>query len=227
DTAVAAMRLGVTNYLLKDRMARLGEAVRQALEQKQLRDEKRQMEQTLKDYLSLLAHELRNPLAPILMSLEVARQASEDTTRQQALDTIGRSVRHLVRLVDQLLEATRICQGRIQLKIARVDLARLSRTVAADRRRLFEEADITLTIQTPDTPLWVMGDETRLAQTLHNLLDNALRFTEKGGKVRLTAAAENGQAVVTVQDTGIGIEPAVLRRLFQPFAQADRSLERR
>ncbi len=158
ELAVAAMRQGAADYLLKDRLARLGPAVAQALEQKRLRDEKARMDQALKDYLSMLAHELRNPLAPLLTSLEVAQQSSTDLrTRQQALDTIGRSVRQLARLVDDLLEATRIRQGGIPLQIARIDLARLARVVTEDRQYIFDRAGLHFDIHAPDTPVWVMG----------------------------------------------------------------------
>jgi signal transduction histidine kinase len=230
ELAVAAMREGAADYLLKDRLARLGPAVQQALEQKRLRAEKQHMEQALKNYLSMLAHELRNPLAPLLTSLEVIREKGvDDGFRQQAIDTMGRSLRQLARLVDDLLEATRISQGKIQLRTARIDLARLVRTVAEDRRRLCDRARLRLTVETPDTPLWVSADETRLAQCLHNLLENATRFTDAGGSIHLTARAEMDeapQAVIVVQDSGIGMEPAILQALFRPFSQADRSLAR-
>jgi signal transduction histidine kinase len=227
ELAVAAVRQGAADYLLKDRLARLGPAVRQALEQKRLRDDKRQMEQALKNYLAMLAHELRNPLAPLVTSLEVIRQAAVDPrSRQQALEAMSRSVRHLTRLVNDLLEATRVSQGKIQLRTDRVDLAQVARTAAEDRRRLLEQAGLRLSVQAPQTPLWVLGDETRLAQCLHNLLDNAGRFTDHGGAIRVCAEALGGQAVVTVQDTGIGMDPAILRALFRPFSQGDGSLAR-
>ncbi len=230
ELAVAAMRAGAADYLLKDRLARLGPAVQQALEQRRLRTEKRQMEQALKSYLSMLAHELRNPLAPLLTSLEVAREPQVDArSRQQALDSMSRALRQLTRLVDDLLEATRISQGQIRLRTARLDLARLVHMVAEDRRRLVERRGLRLTIQTPQTPLWINGDETRLAQCLHNLLDNATRFTDPGGSIHLTASAameDTPQAVVVVQDSGIGMEPAILQALFRPFSQADRTLVR-
>jgi CheY-like chemotaxis protein len=176
----------------------------------------------------MLAHELRNPLAPLVTGLDVLRQAPvEGPTWQQALDAVSRSTRQLTRLVDDLLEATRISHGRIQLRNDRVDLARLVRTVAEDRRSLVERAGLRLTVQSPQTPLWVLGDETRLAQCLHNLLENAVRFTDPGGSIALSAFAEQGQAVVSVADSGIGIEPATLATLFRPFSQGDRSLERK
>src|ERR1043166_3682876 len=227
ELAVAAMRKGPADYLLKDRLARLGPAVRQILEQKQLRDEKKQMEAALRHYLSMLAHELRSPLAPLLTSLEVARQPStEPRTRQQALDTMGRSVRQLTRLVDDLLEATRVNQGSIPIRLARVDLARLARIVVEDRRYVFDRAGVRLSVQTPQTPLWVKADEMRLAQCIHNLLDNAVRFSDRGGSAAVDVRTEGGHAVLAVRDTGIGLARAELARIFRPFSQADRSLDR-
>ncbi|MBV9126062.1 MAG: response regulator [Planctomycetes bacterium] len=227
DLAVAAMKQGATDYLLKDRLARLGEAVRHALKQKQVRDEKRRLEQGLRDHLTMLAHELRNPLAPLLMSIEVARRGGPDPQpREQALDTAARSVRQLARLVDDLLEATRVTRGQIRVRPKRMDLARLARVAAADRRPLFDQASLTLTVAAPETPIWVRGDEIRLAQVLHNLLDNAVRFTERGGSVGLTVGTEGPEAVVALRDTGAGITPDLLPRVFEPFSQADQSLDR-
>ncbi len=225
ETAVAAMRLGADDYLLKDRLARLGEAVKTALEKKRLRDEKRALEQGLRDYMLTLAHELRGPLAPLRNGIEVARRA-DAPTRERALETARRAVQNLARLVDDLLEASRITGGRLQVRPVRMDLARLARTAAKDRRGLFEEAGVALAVDTPDTPVWVLGDEVRLAQVLHNLLDNGARFTDPGGRVRLSVRAEGQRAVVGVEDTGIGVGPEMLPRLFEPFAQADRSLDR-
>jgi len=227
ELAVAAMRKGAADYLLKDRLARLGQAVKQALEQKRLRDEKAQMEAALRRYLSMLAHELRNPLAPLLTSLEVARQPASDLrTRQQALDTMGRSIRQLARLVDDLLEATRVNQGGIPIRLTRVDLARLARLVAEDRHYVFDRAGVRLNVQTPQTPVWVMADEMRLAQCIHNLLDNAVRFSDRGGIASIEVRGEGPIAELTVRDTGIGIARADLGRIFRPFGQADRTLDR-
>lgn len=227
DLAVAAMREGATDYLLKDRPARLGAAVSHALETKRLRDEKARMEFAHKNHLAMLAHELRNPLAPLLTSLEVAQKASDDgVTRQRALDTMNRSVRQLSRLVDDLLEATRASRGDIRLVTGRVDLGRAARAVVEDRRCLFDRAGVRLMVDAPDLPLWVQGDEVRLAQCLHNLLDNAARFTDSGGVVRLTVSGEPTWVVATVRDTGVGIEPDILGDLFQPFRQARQGLDR-
>jgi signal transduction histidine kinase len=230
DLAVAAIRQGASDYLLKDRLARFGLAVRQALEQKRLREDKRQRETALKQYLSMLAHELRNPMAPLLTSIQIARAAGADTvTRERALDTMARSVRQMARLVEDLLEATRITQGIIQVYPERLDLARLVRMAVEDRRAMVEQAGLSLTVTTPETPVWVMGDPTRLAQVLSNLLDNAIRFSDRGARIAVRQEVDTArkQAMIVVSDTGVGIEPDLLPRLFAVFAEGDRSLARR
>src|SRR5262249_14160859 len=131
-------------------------------------------------------------------------------------------------LVEDLLNVSRLQRGKIELRPERLDLARLVRTVAEDRRSALETARLTLTVDTPETPLWIWGDPTRLSQVLTNLLDNAQKFTDPGGRitVRLAAAPERRQALLAVSDTGIGIEPEMLPHIFDTFAQADRTLDR-
>ena len=192
------------------------------------------------EWIAMLAHELRNPLAPLLNALHVLRQSgAERSTVEQAGCMMERQVRHMARLVDDLLDVSRVAQGKIRLRRERLDLARLVRTTAADLRPLLTEAGVGLTVETPETPMWLTGDATRLAQVLSNLLDNAAKFTNRGGQVRVKltalggrapgepgASAPGGQAELRVDDTGIGIEPEVLPRLFESFSQADRSLHR-
>jgi signal transduction histidine kinase len=243
EVAVECMKQGGADYLLKDRLTRLGPAVAHALEQKRLRDEKRRMVQALQEseqalreaarrkdeLLAMLAHELRNPLAPLLTGIEVARRAGSDgEMREGALETIARSVRHLARLVDDLLEATRVAHGGVSFRPQRLDLSRLTRVTSEDRRRALEQAALELTVEAPETPVWVKGDSTRLRQVLHNLLDNAAKFTDRGGRVNVRVSTDpaQGHAVVAVRDTGVGIEAEMLPRLFEVFAQADRSLHR-
>jgi CheY-like chemotaxis protein len=198
--------------------------------------DRKYMEEALKDadrrkdnFLAMLAHELRNPLGPVLNAVHLLqRQGDHKGTRTTAVDIIVRQVRHLSRLVDGLLEATRVVRGRVEVRRERLDLARLVRTTAEDRRPALERAGLTLSVEAPQTPVWVNGDATRLTQVLQNLLDNAGRFTDAGGhvEVRLTADTGRRQAVLSVHDTGVGIEPEILPQLFDVFAQADRSLER-
>jgi PAS domain S-box-containing protein len=183
------------------------------------------------EFIAVLAHELRNPLAPVLNALHLLRLAGADRhTAEQARAMIERQVRHLTRLVDDLLEVSRLSRGKTRLRKERLDLARLVRTTAEDRRRTVEQAGLGFTVAVPETPVWVRGDATRLAQVLGNLLENAVKFTDRGGRVsvQLAPAEEGGRrlAVLRVRDTGVGIEPELLPRLFEPFRQADQSLER-
>ncbi len=180
------------------------------------------------EFLSMLAHELRNPLAPILNSLHVARQENVcRADRDQALNVVNRQARHLAHIVDDLLEVSRVMLGKIRLRLQRLDLAGLVQTTIEDRRPLVEQAGLSLEVKTPKKAVWVRGDATRLAQILQNLLDNAVKFTERGGRVIVRLTTDKiGQATVAVADNGIGVEPGLLPRLFDVFAQADRTLER-
>ena len=199
-------------------------------------DDQKRLEQGLRDagtakdkFLVMLAHELRNPLAPVLSSLYVLAQ--DDGLRRvhgQSLGRMDRQVRRLSRMVEDLLEASRVVHGRVRLRAERLDLARLVRTVNEDRRPLLEQAGVAVTLEAPETPVWVRGDEDRLAQVLDNLLDNEAKFVDRGGRVsvRLRADHEMASAVLTVSDTGIGVAPDMLGRLFEVFAQADQSLDR-
>jgi PAS domain S-box-containing protein len=180
-------------------------------------------------FLAMLAHELRNPLAPVLTGLQVLRLAEADRdTAEQIRSMIERQIRHLTRLVDDLLDVSRITQGKIQIRRERIDLAALVRTAAEDRRPILEQAGMKLVLDVVDGPVWVAGDATRLAQVLNNLLDNAAKFRNGGDSVtvRMTVDEPVRQAVIHVQDHGIGIAPEMFPRLFEVFAQADRSLDR-
>ncbi|HZU36778.1 MAG TPA: response regulator [Gemmataceae bacterium] len=180
-------------------------------------------------FLGMLAHELRNPLAPIGNALRVMQLAPPDSTAsQRARKVVERQYQHLTRLVNDLLEVSRVTRGTIELRPARVDLGRLVRTSAEDHRGLIQLKNLVLRLELPPLPIWVDGDATRLAQVLDHLIQNAVRFTEQGGRidVQATADAATGQAIVRVRDTGAGIAPDLLPQLFQSFIQADRSLDR-
>jgi PAS domain S-box-containing protein len=196
--------------------------------------ERKQVEEALKEadrrkdqFLFMLAHELRNPLAPIQNALHVLQQlGAPDPTVQQYQEMIERQVKHLTRLVNDLLEVNRAIRGRIELRRERLDLARLVRTAAADHRNAFDRAGLALDVAVPELPVWIMGDPTRLTQVLDNLLQNGLKFTERGGRVRVGLAVRCGEVEVVTRDTGVGIEPDVLPHIFEAFTQADRSLDR-
>ena len=141
---------------------------------------------------------------------------------------IDRQVAHMTRLVDDLLDVSRITCGKISLRRERLDLAHLARVAMADHRKAFEDAGLSLTVEVPEAPLWAIADATRLTQVFENLLGNARKFTDRGGTVTLDVSTDqaSGCAVVRVADTGIGIEADMLPRVFDVFSQADRSLDR-
>ena len=179
------------------------------------------------DFLSVLSHELRNPLAPIRNALHIMSRTGADPARAtRARDVIERQIEHLSRLVDDLLDVTRITRGRIHLRRAPLDFARLVRDTVDDHRAECETAGIDLVLHIPLAPVPVEGDPTRLAQVVGNLLTNSAKFTPHGGAitVRLEEAAD--VALLQIRDTGEGIEAEVLPRIFEPFSQGDRSLAR-
>jgi signal transduction histidine kinase len=181
------------------------------------------------EWIAMLGHELRNPLGPLVQGLHLLRAAGGDCrTAEHILAMMERQTQHIVRLVDDLLDVSRISRGKVRLRPERLDLCRLVGTAAEDRRPCLERAGLTLAVEVPETPLWAAGDPARLSQVLNNLLNNAAKFTDAGGSVSvgLTADGARTQAVLTVRDTGVGIEPDVLPRVFEPFCQGDRSLDR-
>ncbi len=179
------------------------------------------------DFLGVLSHELRNPLAPILNALSILDGAAPgDDQAREARAVIGRQLEHLTRLVDDLLDVTRISRGKIQLHRDSVDLARSVARTVEDHRALFVRRDVALDARVSPEPLVIDADPTRIAQIVGNLLQNAAKFTHSGGGVVVTVAREDDGAVVRVRDTGVGISPQMLPRVFEPFTQADDSLHR-
>ena len=179
------------------------------------------------EYLSMLSHELRNPLAPIrsaVFLLERADPASDGARR--AREVIARQVGHLARMVDDLLDVSRLARGRIELRRSRLDLGELVRRVGEDHRLLLGGGGVELEVSVPEGPMAIDGDPTRLAQLIGNLLQNSAKFTPRGGRVTLALAVEHDRAVVRVADTGEGIEAGLLGRVFEPFVQEERTLAR-
>lgn len=177
--------------------------------------------------LGMLAHELRNPLAPMGNALRLLQVAPADSpTAERARGILERQYAHLTRLVNDLLEVSRLTRGKIQLRPARLDLGRLVRNSAEDHRGLIEAKGLSLHLELPPLPIWVDGDATRLAQVLDHLLQNAVRFTDQGGRIEVVAEPARDQAVVRIRDTGVGIDRELLPRVFESFIQADRSLDR-
>ena len=195
-----------------------------------------QMIQALRDanhrkdsFLSMLAHELRNPLAPIRNGLHVLRlraHEGEDEIADRTRDLVERQIQLLARIVDGLLDVARISKGQVTLQRERIDLAKLVRESAEDRRGLLEAAGVDLDLTLPPAPLWLQGDPMRLAQALGNILDNAGKFIPKGGRVTVRLETDGRQAVITLRDNGIGIEPEVLPHIFETFTQGHQPLDR-
>ncbi len=179
------------------------------------------------EFLALLAHELRNPLAPLRNGLQVLRLAGNNAqAAEQARGMMERQLHHLVRLVDDLLDVSRISRGKLQLRKERITLA----SVVGDALELCEQTvqqhGQELTVSLPDEPVYVDADKTRLAQALWNLLSNAVKYSDRGGRIWLTVRREGDEAVISVKDTGVGIPAAMLPRVFDMFTQVDRSLEK-
>jgi PAS domain S-box-containing protein len=185
----------------------------------------READQRKDEFLGMLSHELRNPLTPIRNSLDVLNRTTPGGEQdRQARVVIDRQLHQLTRLVDDLLDVTRISRGKIRLQQARLDFVDLVRQTVEDHRSLLEGRDVD--VELPAGGLWMVGDRARLAQAIGNLLQNAAKFTPKGSKVSVSLARHDGRAVVEVADTGMGIEPDLLPRLFEPFTQGERSLAR-
>ena len=180
------------------------------------------------DFLAVLSRERRNPLAPIRNGLHVLEKApAGGAAATRAREIMARQVEHLARLVDDLLDATRFAHGKLQVERRLVDLGTITRRTAEDHESLFAAREVAFTTALPAGPAWVLGDATRLAQLTGNLLQNAAKFSSGGDSVLLSLDLVEGTAVLRVRDTGIGIDPEVLPRLFQPFSQADGALDRR
>jgi signal transduction histidine kinase len=180
------------------------------------------------EFMAMLGHELRNPLSPILNGVHLLRELlppDEKVERVRAM--IARQVGHIIRMVDDLLETSRITRGKIALETRLLDLQNVVREVCDDFRLPFEKARVGLLCAAPETPVWIDGDETRLVQCLGNLLHNALKFTPADGTVLVSLAIEEAQARLEVQDDGCGLDPALLPALFQPFSQGPQALDRR
>jgi signal transduction histidine kinase/ActR/RegA family two-component response regulator len=181
----------------------------------------------LKDeFLAMLAHELRNPLAAVSNAVQVARRSKAEDDRAWARAVIEDQVCHLSRIIDDLLDVSRISRGKIQLRRQAVDMNFVIDHAVEAVRPLIDERKHRLTVTTGARNLRVEGDPTRLEQVVANLLNNAAKYTEAGGRIDVECRAEGDQVVVSVRDTGVGIAPEQLPNMFELFAQADRSLAR-
>jgi signal transduction histidine kinase/ActR/RegA family two-component response regulator len=170
-------------------------------------------------FLATLAHELRNPLAPIRNAMHILKRKAADPTLAPLHDIIERQLGHLVRLVDDLLEVSRITRGKVSLHLEQLDIASILRGAIETSRPLIDAARHELQLQLPAESIQVRGDAVRLAQVFSNLLNNAAKYTEDGGCIRVSVRPEGDEVVVSIEDNGIGIEPAMLDSVFDIFTQ--------
>ena len=205
-----------TDALNRELDFRVRDRTAQLLEADQRKDE----------FLATLAHELRNPLAPIRFALESLKRNPPPAAAVRARAIIERQVRQLVRLVDDLLDVSRITANKIQLRREPLDLARLMATAVESIAPLAVASGHTLDVQAPDRAIFIDGDATRLVQVFANVLSNAVKFTPHGGRISFTADRRSDVAIVCIRDTGVGIATEVLPRVFDMFHQAEPILER-
>ena len=227
--------LGVLTALHDEAGGLLGftKVMRDQTDRKRLEDRLRHLAADLSEsdrrkdeFLATLAHELRNPLAPIRNGLQAIRMTGVGGAVEKARSMMDRQVTQLVRLVDDLLDISRVTSGKLQLRRGRVELKAVIDAAVETSRPAIEQAGHEFVVGVQDEPIFVDGDHTRLAQVVSNLLNNSAKYTHRGGHIRLAVRREGGTAVVSVTDDGIGIPPAMLEKVFGMFTQVDRTLEK-
>lgn len=191
-----------------------------AIENAQLYQARQESDRRKDEFLAMLAHELRNPLAPIRNALQILKMPGLDqATASEAREMAERQVHHLTRLVDDLLDVSRIMRGKIELRRERVDLATIIARAVETARPVIDAEQHELVVSVPPSQVWLSADLIRLAQVIANLLTNAAKYTKVSGKIWLTAQCENGEVTISIRDTGIGIPPELLPHIFEMFMQ--------
>jgi two-component system, sensor histidine kinase len=200
----------------------VGAGLRARRRQYQVRDLLQQRE----EFLAMMAHELRNPLSPIKTGLQLLRITESEEQRERIRAMLERQAGNLSRMIDDLLDVSRITRGKIRLQRRTIDVEEALRHAIDARRRQAAEKGLAITFEPPLEPVWVDADPTRLEQMIDNVLSNAIKFTPARGSIEISARRENGEVVMSVKDTGIGIPRHLLATVFELFAQADRELDR-
>ena len=178
------------------------------------------------EFLATLAHELRNPLAPIRHGLDILRKSPDTANAMEIRDMMDRQLVHLVRLIDDLLDVSRVSQGKIVLRKERIQAADIVRSAVESSRPLIDAARHSLTVDVPPEPIWLDADLTRLAQVVGNLLNNAAKYTPEGGRIGLSLRTDGDEAVIAVSDNGLGIPADMRSRVFQLFTQVENHTDR-
>lgn len=239
EARLDGLAAGADDYLVKpfsakDLMARVASnlrlsRMRQEIEHAAGREEALKETNRRKDeFLAMLAHELRNPLAPIRYAMHALRTASDAQSVARSREIVERQVKHMSHLVDELLDVSRITSGKIVLHRERFEFVGFIRQAVDNHKVAIEDAGLKMQLELPDKQVWISADATRVTQILDNLIHNAVKFSKPGGEISIEVVSSQKTAEVSlrVRDTGIGIEPAFLGRLFDPFSQADSSLDR-
>jgi signal transduction histidine kinase len=225
ESRIEGLAAGADDYLIKPFSAR--ELLARVGSQLELARLRKEADRRKDEFLATLAHELRTPLAPIRNSVHILRMAGGDPgTAERVYDMMERQVNHMVRLVDDLMEVSRITRGKIELRREQVDLAAVVRSALETSNPLIEAARHQLTVSLPDEPLILNADLVRLAQVLANLLNNAAKYTPEGGRIWLTARRAGSNAEISIRDTGAGIPAEVLPKVFDLFMQVERTYSR-
>jgi signal transduction histidine kinase/ActR/RegA family two-component response regulator len=176
------------------------------------------------EFLAMLGHELRNPLMPIGIAMQTIRGVAErDPAVQEAREVVERQVKHLAHLLDDLLDVSRLTRGKIELRKETVALQTIVAEAIETTRGFIDDRAHVVSVSLPDDPLWLEADPTRITQVAGNLLENAAKYTPRGGEISVTGYRERGDVVLSVHDNGIGIAPEMLLRVFDLFAQAEQS----
>jgi PAS domain S-box-containing protein len=200
-------------------------AIQNVSDRRKVEEELRERDRRKDEFLATLAHELRNPLAPMRYALELFRAGGDPADLMRAHGVLDRQLRQLVKLIDDLLDVSRITRGRLEINTDLIELREVIAAAVEATPFATEAARQTLTVSLPDEPVYLRGDNMRLAQVFLNLLNNAAKYTPAGGHVELSAAAADGDVTITVSDSGVGIPHAMLGRIFDMFVQVDSTRE--
>ncbi len=215
------------NRMLSECETRTNELEREMVMRQGVEQELRQADRQKDEFLATLAHELRNPLSPMTSAVALLQMpAASEQTREKALTVLERQLRHIVRLVNDLLDASRVTTGKLSLDNEAVNVGELLQSTLEGAQALATQQGLALSLHLPPTSLHVHGDSIRLTQVFSNLLSNACRYTLRGGRVDITLAQRDEWVEVSIADTGIGVEPDMQERIFDLFEQADKTLHR-